>query len=1189
MKKDRDCGPGGRINWKKILLAMNLKLLLLLVSCFHVQASAWSQERLVDVEMRDATLEEVIWELERQSGFTFLYWTEDVRDVAGLTVEMQGRTVREVLDFCLAGTGLGYEVNAEAVVIRRLAKEEPVGRKVEGVVKDASGMVLPGVSVLIKGTTMGVATDADGRFELEVTTDTVTLVFSFVGMQTRELTWRGEPMLTVTLEEDSEEMEEVVVTGYQTVSRRESASSISTVRAEEVMMDGVASIDQMLQGRIPGVAVMMTSGEPSATPKIRIRGNATINGDKAPVWVVDGVILEDNVPFSSADINSEDAEYLIGNAISGLNPRDIETITVLKDASATAIYGVRAANGVIVITTKKGKVGKPIISYSGDVTVNMQPSYRRYDLMDSRERVKFAQYLIGMNVNYSKVPTGDSYEAAYEQWLAKDLSDAEFQARVNELQERNTDWFDLLFDTQVTHTHTLTLSGGSENARYYVSAGYSDVKGGAIGSETERYNLLAKVDVDYNKWLSFTTKVDFSSTKNTGYAASVNPMSYATTTSRTVPAYEKDGSLHYVKEKSGNSLSEYLSYNILNELETTGQSSQMDDLGALLALRVKLWEGLKYEGTFSVSLGNTATRDWATAESYKVAQVRGYDYGMYTEYDDEYMTSELPYGGILTQGNTRRASLVVRNMLSFQRMFGMHDVSVSVGTEATRNKYVGNTVTGYGWDPAFGETFNPIQTEDYEYWYWDNNPTNTNSLTRVASFFGIASYCFNNRYVLNFNIRSDGSNKFGTDPKYRWLPTWSGAVKWIASSENFLRNVSWLNNLSFRASYGIQGNVTESMTPNLIVQVGNRDNEYTGLASYEIVQVPNPELRWEKTKSWNVAVDFALWDGRVQGNFEVYRKHTEDLITSRGVPASTGQTEMDYNIGEMVNKGFEGYVDLTLVNTKDWRWHLGVNFGRNLNEVELANDETLSDVETINRMLEGNLAVEGRPVGAMFSYHFAGLNQANGWPLFYTKDGKKVHYGNYADMELVYSGSIYPKLTGGFTTDLSWKNMLYLSMSFAYSTGSVGRLPGYFNGTDDIDPDYNYSEDWLKAWTGAGDDSVYPVPMKWEDVDEYLGTEEGKQYNVATGTSHAYLYTMYDNSDIRVAKADFLKLRSVSLRYRMPQRWMDALRLSSAEVRLQATNLFTIADKKWKGFDPETEGANIPALPTYSLGLNITF
>ena len=924
------------------------------------------------MDLKEVSLKTLFNEIQRQTALSFVYSTEVTGELGSFTVHAENEAVKDVLERVLEGTGLTCRFEGDIIVIRRAEQvtapsDEVKSVTVVGKVTDTKKRPIPGVTVQVKGVTHGTVTDADGHYKLLVPNlKAFSLLFSFVGMKTQEVKYVGKDTINVVMEEDVAEMDEVVVTGYQTVSRRESASSITTVRADEVMMAGVSSIDQMLQGTVPGMAVMMTSGEPSATPKIRIRGNATINGDKAPVWVVDGVILEDNVPFSSADINSEDAEYLIGNAISGLNPRDIETITVLKDASATAIYGVRAANGVIVITTKKGKAGKPRISYSGDVTVNMQPSYRRYDLMDSRERVRFSQYLIGIRADYNKIPTGDSYEAAYEAWLAKNLTDAEFQEKVNKLQAQNTDWFDLLFDTEVTHTHTLTLSGGAENARYYVSAGYSDVKGGAIGSETERYNFLAKVDVDYNDWLSFMTKVDFSSTKNTGYASSVNPMNYATTTARTVPAYEEDGSLHWIYQKRGSSVEDYIGYNILNELATTGQSSQVDDLGALLSLNIRLWEGLKYEGTFSATVGNTAKRDWATAESYSVSTVRGYEYGKYTEYDEAYHDSKLPYGGILTSTNTRQTTFLVRNMLSYSRMFGVHDVALSVGAETTRNKYVGNTMTGYGWDPAFGETVNPIETDAYKYSYWNNNPTNTNSLTQVASFFGVASYCYNNRYVLNFNIRSDGSNKFGTDPKYRWLPTWSGAVKWIASSEGFLRHVAWLNNLSFRASYGIQGNVTESMTPNLIVQVGIRDAA-TGLSSYNIVRLPNPELRWEKTKSWNAAVDFAFLNGRVQGNFEVYRKNTEDLITSRGVPASTGRTSLEYNIGEMVNKGFEGSVSLSLVDSKDWRWNFALNLGRNQNEVRLANDESISNMETINEMLVGNLAVEGRPVGAMFS------------------------------------------------------------------------------------------------------------------------------------------------------------------------------------------------------------------------------
>lgn len=245
------------------------------------------------------------------------------------------------------------------------------------------------------------------------------------------------------------------------------------------MVQGVGSIDQMLQGRIPGMMVLNTSGEPSATPKIRIRGNATINGNKSPVWVVDGVILEQDVPFTASDINSEDAEYLIGNAIAGLNPQDIETITVLKDASATAIYGVKAANGVIVITTKKGVVGRPVISYNGNLTLNTRPSYKDYHRMNSQERVLFSRQLIESNMNFGRVPTGETYEAVYEQLMSKQISQAEFEQKVETLQRRNTDWFDLLFRSDVTHTHALNVSGGTEAVKYYVSAGYSNIEGAA--------------------------------------------------------------------------------------------------------------------------------------------------------------------------------------------------------------------------------------------------------------------------------------------------------------------------------------------------------------------------------------------------------------------------------------------------------------------------------------------------------------------------------------------------------------------------------------------------------------------------------------------------------------------------------------------------------------------------------------
>ncbi len=1189
MEKSGEC-KGNLRSTQKVFRVMKMMCFLMFVLLMQVRGDVVAQNQLVSIDLKNCNVEEFLREVKNQTGIRFMYKSEYVQAIPRFDVQVKKREVMDLLNEIFADKGITCLYDAGVIILQKMQKDEkPEKLTVKGIVKDERGHVLPGVTVLIKGTSVGVATDAKGEFTLEtVKQDSLTLLFSFIGMKTKEVRWTGQKTLNIVLEEDTQDIDEVVITGYQTVSRRESASAVSTIKAKDIMVQGVGSIDQMLQGRIPGMMVLNTSGEPSATPKIRIRGNATINGNKSPVWVVDGVILEQDVPFTASDINSEDAEYLIGNAIAGLNPQDIETITVLKDASATAIYGVKAANGVIVITTKKGEIGSPRISYSGNVTINTRPSYNNYHRMNSRERVLFSRQLVESNMNFGRIPVGETYEAAYEELMSKKISQTEFEQKVDKLQTRNTDWFDLLFRSDVTHTHALNVSGGSEDVKYYVSAGYSNIEGAARGSNSEKYSALAKVDVNYNKYLGFTAKIDFASTSNEGYSAVVNPFDYAYSTTRTMPAYNEDGSYYMSYRGKGVSGREYIGYNILKELENTGKSSKMDDFNALLAIRLNLWEGLKYEGTFSWHTGNTSTRDWATAQSYKVTDIRGYEYGAYTEYDPEFSESKLPYGGMLTQGYTRKSGYTIRNMLSYSYRVDVHDISASAGTEARRNEYKGVSQTGYGWVPEFGEMFSPVQTDSYVANYSDNKPTNTNSFTQVASFFGIVSYCYDNRYVFNANIRSDGSNKFGSDPKYRWLPTYSFALKWNVSNEKFLKDVKWISNLAVRGSYGIQGNIHEDATPYLIVKVGDR-HDITGLPVSKISKLPNPDLRWEKTKSWNAAVDFALFNGRVKGGFDIYRKNTSDLIMSKQVAASTGQNILYYNAGKMINKGFEGFLNVGLVETRDWDWRFGFNFGRNVNEITLANRNDLSDASVVDQMLAGTLAIEGKPIGSMYAYRFAGLNQDNGYPLFYAKSGEIVHKALRQDLELVHRGSIFPKLTGGFDTQVTFMKSFSLSMNFSYSVGSVSRLPKFYDSST-IDPLTNLSDEWLKCWKQAGDNTIYPAPYNYTDFRNYLATEAGAAYDISTGlTGSPDPYVLYNYSDIRVAKADFLKLKMVALSYNMPREVLDYLHISNMVLRFQVTNLFTIADKKWKGLDPETNGANIPSLPTYSFGVNVSF
>ncbi|MBO5601508.1 MAG: SusC/RagA family TonB-linked outer membrane protein [Prevotella sp.] len=1173
-------------------------LIMLILMIFAINSYALKPaDTKMSVNVNSVPVEQVLREVHNKAKIDFVYDAELSKNWPKISLHANNKSAEEIIRQLSGMLNCDYSIKGNIVT---LTQQQMSGkdRTVKGVVKDDAGNLLIGVPVCIGESRVCTVTDEDGYYTFKIPVERTTLKFSYVGMDTKYVTIpAGTTAVTQNIIlQSGHQLDEVVVTGYQTMSKRESASSIYSVKAEDIMVEGAANIDQMLQGRVPGMAVMMTSGEPSATPKIRIRGNATINGNKSPVWVVDGVILEQDVPFSASDINSEDAEYLIGNAISGLNPQDIETITVLKDASATAIYGVKAANGVIVITTKKGSTGRPIVTYNGDVTLNTRPSYSNYDIMNSQERVAFSKMLVEKGLTSGRFPVGETYEGIYEQYLAKNLSSSEYADAINALQVRNTDWFKTLFRNNITHTHSANISGGGNNVRYYMSAGFSDVQASARNSSSRKFNTLAKIDANLNSFIRMQAKIAYSTTYNRGYHSSINPFNYAYGTSRTLPLYNEDGTYHKIYRAS-NTLgsSQNIGYNVLEELDKTGQDSHMDNFDAQLALNVKIVKGLEYQGTFSWSQANTNTRNWAEEQSYYIgANYRMYDYGLYTPYDAEYFDSRLPYGGILTQGSIRRTGYTIRNQMQYRETFGSHHINLIGGVEARRNAYKGVTVTGYGWTPEYGEKFNPVLTEKYKSGILDaglTNPLNTNSFTQVASFYGIASYGYLDRYILNFNIRSDGSNKFGSNPKYRWLPTYSFAVKWNIDQEPFMKSQTWIDNLAIRASYGIQGNISENSSPYLVLQVGNRDN-ILSLPTSRFYRYPNPDLRWEKTHSWNVALDFSFLKGRIRGGFDVYSKRTKDLIINKTLAASSGTTSMAYNAGKMNNKGFEGFVNVGIIREKDWEWRVGVNFGRNVNEIIYANNEALTSNEVQQAMLSGNMAIEGAPIGSLYAYHFAGVNQDIGLPMHYTKDGKASLHGALLDMELIRTGSIFPKLAGGFDTQLIYKNWS-LGLNFAYNIGAVSRLPSYYtSGQYNADPQSNVSREWLNSWKQAGDNTTFPGVYDYKISNNYLASEKGSAYDTyddTIGGTVIYPYQMYNQSDVRVASTDFLKLKMVSLSYSFPKKMLTPLHVSSLRLRLQATNLFTFCNSDWHGLDPETAGVGIPQLPSYSLSVNVSF
>ncbi|MDR2914647.1 MAG: TonB-dependent receptor plug domain-containing protein [Tannerella sp.] len=422
-----------------------------------------------------------------------------------------------------------------------------------GKVIDQQGDPLPAVSVSVEGATRGTVTDHEGRFTIMVgNMPDVVFEFRFIGMKTLRLQPKDRPITgdwLITMDSDLLELDEVIVTGYSALPRRETASAVTQLNAAEIFMPSQPSIDRMLTGQIPGMTVIQSSGEAGTTPRIRIRGTSSLTSGKSPLWVLDGIILNDLVEVDHTQLNGDDAVYLVGNAIAGINPQDIETITVLKDASATAIYGVQAANGVIVVSTRQGKEGKMQINYNTAVTFGQRPSYNDFDRMNAAERIRISQEIIEASIPYGRIPVGLGYEGLYMDYQNGGLSYDEFGAAVRHMAARNTDWYDILFRNAVSQRHTLSLSGGGNGTRYYGSLSYDRQNGTARQNSSERYTVMMKTQSRLNERLYFSIQLNGSRNDNKGYHSSVNPNTYAYQTARTIPAYSDDGTWFFYKTR----------------------------------------------------------------------------------------------------------------------------------------------------------------------------------------------------------------------------------------------------------------------------------------------------------------------------------------------------------------------------------------------------------------------------------------------------------------------------------------------------------------------------------------------------------------------------------------------------------------------------------------------------------------
>ena len=1189
----------------------------LLIGATSVSAQSISNKK-VTLDFKDAPIINVLLEIQKQTEASFAYEKLQIEQLKPVTIHVKDRTLEETLKTLLEGTGYTYKIADNVIAIIKAQEKERISdfMEVSGRVVDEKGHPLPGVAIVIKGTTVGVSTDHEGKYSITLPdVQNVRLVFTFIGMRPYEVAYAGQKEINVTLHEEATQIEEVVVTGYQVVDRRKSTSAVTSKSMDELMIQGATSLDQMLQGQIPDMMVITNSGEVGVVPKLRIRGTSTLIGNREPLWVVDGIILQDPVKIAPEELNDPDYINRIGNAISGLNPQDIDRIDVLKDAAATALYGTKAANGVIVITTKRGHIGKPIISYNTTLTLRQRPRYtdRSVDVMNSKERIGFSRDLAAIHYDYPTDMSMVGYEGLQEQLYNGTLSQEEFDKEVAKLETMNTDWFKLLTKDSFSHQHTLSISGGSEEMRYYASLGYMRANDVIWDDKNDRYTASVNLDANLAKWLTVSLSMNGNVGKRNYYQEELAPMDYAYRTSRAIPAYDEDGQYHYYLKKSATGYSQF-KYNILNELENSSYEQETSTLTVNANLLFNFTDWLNANAILSYNTSHTTIEGWWGEKSYHAAELRGTEYGVLPEPSDEWGgdtggTSLMPYGGELSLSESNQKSYTVRLQVNANKSLGIereHNIFGSVGFELNSNRNESYTHANRGYYKDRGMSFvNDISSEDFPYyadWMLSNVPVVTDSKNNSLSAYASVSYSYRNYFTANVNGRIDGSNSFGDQSNDKLLPIWSVSGNWNVSEHDWM-TVSWIDFLRLKASFGYQGNMLEDQTPVMIIRKEPMDTHYSENIS-TIERYPNPNLKWETTTSYNLGLEFSLFHNKLQAETSVYWKHTKDAFMNKTIASVNGVENNTYvvNGGDVDNNGYSISLTVSPINNENFRWTLSTSWSETFNKLE---SDPAADMYELENFLDGTALVKGEAVNTFYSYKFLGLSPVDGGPMF--DDGFEKRYAlqglsKYDTYTRVLepSGLRDPKISGSLNTTLRWKN-IHLSGAFAYSLGNKIRLFSLYRGenttrnAEAIYAEYNVSKDFLNRWQKPGDERYTDIPAIITVANDAYTKYERHWSDLASlqvePIANTY-WDMYDYGNHRVVSGNYLKCSNLSVTYDFGAEILDKLKLTRLSLTLSGANLFTISAKELKGQTPTQSGfatIQLGERPNYSFTLNVSF
>ena len=1045
-------------------------------------------------------------------------------------------------------------------------------QKITGTVFEDNGEPCIGATVMIQGTKLGTKTDLDGNFTINVA-EGKKLVISYVGMVSQ--TVKAKNGMKVTLQADATQLQEVVAVGMMKQDKRLFTGASSKVDADKAKLAGMADVSRSLEGRVAGVQVTNVSGSFGAAPELA----------------------------------SGDAKTLISSAVAGLNSDDIESFTILKDGSATSIYGARAMAGVIVITTKKGGKGRASVNYTGEFSTRMKPSYRDYNIMNSQEMMGVYKEMADKGwlslENLVNAKNTGVYGYMFQQLRKYDPATGTYglenteASRNRYLQDaefRNTDWFDLLFTNNVQQNHSVSISGGTDRMQAYFSMSLMHDPGYYVNrNKVDRYTFNGNISYDILK--NLTAKLAAQGSHRNQEAPGslnqttdvvtgavnrdfdINPFSFALNTSRCL-----DPNTKYTRFYTGFNIFDELNYNYMeydvNELmyraELEWKPIQKITLNGLISTRMS--HSRRQHNVMDKSNQANAYRAGVDATDDN-STIRDNNPLLYTDPSNDKAQPEsvLPKGGIKYQYDDNMRSNTYRFMADYRDVYAeKHTLNAMIGTEYSSVKRTTTNWTGWGYMYEMGGiVYTPYL------WLKQGNEENTDyfgeysTTTNTLAYYGQLVYSFDKRYTINGTFRYEGTNRFGKVQNSRWLPTWNVSVAYDVTNEPFMKNVNWLSQLKLRGSYSLTADTGPSWVNNaeVIYKTRNAWRPFTSASESEIYidYLANTELTFEKKHEWNIGVDLSFLNDRIGITFDTYWRNNYDLIGLVYTQGAGGQTSKYANLADMSSHGVEVGLSTVNVQTPKFKWTTDFIYSLAKNEVTSLENSCNAYYLIVGQHSSNPYMIptlEGYPVRTLWSYQFAGLNE-EGLPMVINEKGEKtigdVNIQETKNLEdfLVYEGpqdpTWYGSLSNTFTYTDKKLGKLSLDVFITYSGGNVVRLdPVFSSGYSDLS---SLPKEFKNRWMQAGDEAKTTIPTiaSVNQLDRYGSTTLSTAYNV------------YNYSTERVAKGDFVRLKELALTYTFPQSLLQKSKIiNTASIKLSATNLCLLyADKKLNGQDPE--------------------